>query len=457
MIIRVIRSKQTLLILLAFAAAAGAGLSGLLIPSAYAPLVVGTVFAGAAMFSLWITRPAWALYTALIVIFLPAGIIPAAWHSNLNRGLTVAALVFWIISTALHRRKIYWSAAHWFFLGFLIWSLASLFWALDTASGLRLLQSYSLRFILFFLVLLNQTRTRADLDRLMRTLAVIGWVMILTSIITILVSGYQPGTRLRVAEQNENELGIIALMALPGVLWKTAASSNSRKIAHALLSLAYLSLSMVVIALSGSRGSAISLLVTILALLLFRQTRSWAAVFLLVLVLAAVLTPFIFSTTMDRFLDTSGGSALGGRERIWQAAVDLAAERPWSGVGIGNSSSAVLSHLRMYQNVANQSKASLHNPLLVILAETGVPGLLLYLGVLAGCVWSALRVYFRPPGRAAPALQRYFALILAVFLGYMASWIKGGGMESDHSYFFMLALLLIPSILELETFHEEQG
>jgi hypothetical protein len=34
----------------------------------------------------------------------------------------------------------------------------------------------------------------------------------------------------------------------------------------------------------------------------------------------------------------------------------------------------------------------------------------------------------------------------------MASWIKGGGMESSHTFFLLLSLLLIPSTLALRGF-----
>lgn len=45
-------------------------------------------------------------------------------------------------------------------------------------------------------------------------------------------------------------------------------------------------------------------------------------------------------------------------------------------------------------------------------------------------------------------LTPYFALISCLFASYMPSWIKGGGMESDFTYFLILALLVIPSQLE---------
>jgi hypothetical protein len=44
----------------------------------------------------------------------------------------------------------------------------------------------------------------------------------------------------------------------------------------------------------------------------------------------------------------------------------------------------------------------------------------------------------------------YYAVVASVFIGFMASWFKGGGMESDYTYFLMLALMLIPSRLDIK-------
>jgi O-antigen ligase len=93
----------------------------------------------------------------------------------------------------------------------------------------------------------------------------------------------------------------------------------------------------------------------------------------------------------------------------------------------------------------------LHNPVLVIWAETGLPGLVLYLAVLASAVISFLRQYLQSRRIGAQYLIPYYAVVASVFLGYMASWIKGGGLEVDFSYFLMLALLLIPSYMQTES------
>lgn len=45
-------------------------------------------------------------------------------------------------------------------------------------------------------------------------------------------------------------------------------------------------------------------------------------------------------------------------------------------------------------------------------------------------------------------LASYFALMSSVFVGFMLSWIKGGGLEYHRTYFLMLSLLLVPSQLD---------
>jgi len=40
-------------------------------------------------------------------------------------------------------------------------------------------------------------------------------------------------------------------------------------------------------------------------------------------------------------------------------------------------------------------------------------------------------------------------------IGFLASWIKGGGMESSFSHFLVISFLLIPSSLNKSSFQEQ--
>jgi O-antigen ligase len=293
-------------------------------------------------------------------------------------------------------------------------------------------------------------------------LALIGWVLLLTSAFTMLTTGYLPGTRLQVGDENSNGLGISALISLPGVLWNVIGPSRSKRSLHTILAFGYLALTVIVVAASGSRGSAISLLVTLLAMLLFRQTRPWALACFSILVVAVIAAPSLFTTMLVRFLGSAGDTILGGREYIWQAGFRLIADHLFFGVGIGNSSYSVVPYLRMFTNTAQLKSAALHNPVLAILADVGLPGIILYLGIVMSAVWSAFMVFRKQRMEARPYLMAYFSLVSAIFVGFMTSWIKGGGMESAHSLFMMAVMLLIPASLDWSTFRRtsavnEQG
>lgn len=446
-----------LLILLAVLIVMGAAGSGLILPTDLAPLVAGIAPLLVVVVILLFQRPAWAMYLTLIMVFIPMGLIPSGWQSLLNRILTVLALVVWLFDVLRHGQKILWNRAHWFFLGFLIWSLASLIWTENINISSTIIQGFTLRFILFFLILLNQIRTKTDLDRFMDVLALIGWVVVVTSAAAIISTGYLPGSRLEVGSENSNSLGIVALMALPGILWRTVRPEKSRKFLFHLLAFVYITLTIIVTAASGSRGSAISIVISLCAMLLFRRTRTWALICIGVLLLTGLVAPSLFTTTINRFSGTYGDPILGGREYAWPAGFDLIRDHPFFGVGIGNSSYSVIPYMMLYANVSQYSKAPLHNPVLAILADVGIPGIVFYLGFFISAVTSMARLNRAHYRRKIRPLIPYYSLVWVVFLGYMASWIKGGGMELDHSYFFILALLLIPANLNLKTFEVESS
>jgi putative inorganic carbon (hco3(-)) transporter len=428
-----------------------AGMSGLVYSLPYAPLVVGGAITAAVAGIAWFRKPVWALYTALFVVLLPIGLIPPSIHSILNRSMTVVALATWLFDVLTRHLRVHWTSTATLMLGFAAWSTVTLLWAGNLSMGMTMVQAYVLRLILFLFLIPNEIRTRHSLNGLMTTLALNGWVLMAVSAGTVLLEGYTPGTRLKVLGMNENEMGILALVTMIGVLWQAAQPSQRHQRLKVLASWTFLLGTIALVAMSGSRGSAISLGVTLLAFCFWKPTRAWGLLSLLVMAPGAIiLAPFFFSTTLERFATEEGGTLLGGREALWQAAMRLFLDHPWGGVGIGNAPYAALPYVRLLRSVLEYKRAVLHSPPLTILTETGILGTLLYLGVLGSAAWSFARRYFRSRRSGSRFLAPYFALVSSVFLGYMASWIKGGGMESDYSYFLMLGFLLIPSCMRAE-------
>ena len=126
---------------------------------------------------------------------------------------------------------------------------------------------------------------------------------------------------------------------------------------------------------------------------------------------------------------------------------ELILDHPWLGVGVNNAPRAMVRYAGAARGIGQYPIMPVHNPVLTIWAETGMIGILLYLGVLASALLAFVRSWLRD--RRAPDhwLIPYYALIAAVTLGYLASWVKGGGIESDRTYFLVLALLVLPSQL----------
>ena len=435
------------LIVLAFIVSIITPSSYLFYNSPFSPLLVMGLILGLIFAWFWVRTPVIALYTVLLVILLPLGLFPASIQSNLNRFLTVVALAAWVLPVIIQQRRIVFTKPALFMLGFLIWCLLTLLWAQNLEAAKNVLGGYTLRFVLFLILIANEINTRKTLDGLMHTLSLAGWVYIVAGIFTLVIQGYEIGTRLQILEANENTIGVLFPIFVVGVIWLAVRTPNPRRGFWIFLSFAFVLISFVLIALSGSRGGAITWIITMLILLFWRQTRLWGIFGLLILISTVIIAPLILSTTFNRFLELTEDKVLGGREALWQAATLLIRDRPFTGVGVGNAPYEMMTYIRMFRSVLGRDSASTHNPILAVWVDVGLPGLLLYLGVLVSAIYSFIIQYIQCRKSEVKWLLPYFVLVVSAFCGFFASWIKGGGMELSQSYFLMLALLLIPSCL----------
>lgn len=435
---------------LAIVASVAAGTSGLAHASPFSPLfILGVVVAMAVSIS-WLQKPVWALYAAIFVVFLPQGLIPEYINDYLNRSLLIIALAVWVFDVIARRRRIVWTGTMLLMLGFLTWSIVTLSWAPNVDVGARRLVQYTLRFILFLLLVTNEINTHDTLKGLMRTLALNGWVLVLVGAGTVLLVGYEAGTRLRVLAMNQNVFGIWIMITMPAVLWHATQRSGGHKTLRRLLGVSYIILAIGLVTLSGSRGGAISLFIILLLYWAWKPTRLWGKLGLIILVVAAISAPLIFSITAERFIDQTGG-ILGGRIPIWKGTWQVIREHPLGGVGIGNAANEIYPRVARLRVInPGSGMISIHNPILGVWADTGIVGLLLYLGVTASAIWVFIREYFYFRKSRKNSLMLYFALVSSMFVGYLLSWMNSGAMEYHQVHFLVLALLLIPSQIDRE-------
>lgn len=442
-------TRRNLLITITMFLGIIAGLSIYEIPSPYSPLIVFAGFVSVLSLIICLGKPILAMYFAIFVVFLPVNLIPPEINSYINRIATILAFALWVIELLKHRGKIIIPLSTYLMIGFIAWSTITLIWAEFFSDGMETLQRFVLRLVLFMIVCVNQIRTRKNLDGLMNTLALNGGLLVIVSLITLLFQGYTPGSRLEVLMVNENELGIVLLIFMPAVFWWANNPLMKENLVKKMLGLFYILSAIGLIGLSGSRGSALSLGFTLMLFLLWKPTRFWGISGFLFIGLIFLLLPDIFSTTVARFNGLPGDTILGGREFLWPASLQMIKDHFFTGVGIGNSSYQIHQYLlRISPPWYLATNTSLHNPILVVWADTGLIGLVLYIGVLIFAFLSILRQYYLSIKQNLNYKTYYSTLVITVFLGYLVSWIKGGGMESDFSYFLMIAMLLIPSHLD---------
>jgi putative inorganic carbon (HCO3(-)) transporter len=146
---------------------------------------------------------------------------------------------------------------------------------------------------------------------------------------------------------------------------------------------------LLVLLLTQCRGAYLGAAAGLLLLVVLRWPRlGWIA---LPAVLLAALLP-ASGTGLSLVFDAMGGGApedgVSGRIQIWQFALQLFAQHPWHGAGLG------LFAAMQTPGAGSTPAPHAHNLLLQVGMDLGLPGLLAYLAVLGGVIamlWYILR------------------------------------------------------------------
>jgi putative inorganic carbon (hco3(-)) transporter len=303
--------------------------------------------------------------------------------------------------------------------------------------------AYSLGWVLLFL-LSNQVRTVGSLDAFMRALRVVGWLVIAAGVYTLLFTNFDFAGRLKIFEMNENEVGVVLIVAMPSVIWRVLRQTGRKPTVQLALSVLFILGALVLIALTGSRGSSLSVLLVLLWFLFWKPVRRWGIVAFAVLGGMLVSAPFLMDTLVNRFAEKDGG-ALGSRDVLWQAGLQMLWTVPWTGVGVGNAPASLTSYIAsLTSDFRHRVDLPSHNPILEVGLDGGVLGMLLFTLTWVSAVYQTVGSKARL-AMLGPELVGYYPLVLGVAAGYFLSWIKGGGMNYHGTFYAMLALLIIPS------------
>ena len=204
------------------------------------------------------------------------------------------------------------------------------------------------------------------------------------------------------------------------------------------------------VTLGASRGGFLGLMAS-LAFATWRSANrlryaAFLGLFLIPILLIAPVTPF------ERLLHPNFSDQEAAQERIvaWKAGLKMIKAHPWTGVGLGNFKPLV----RQYEEAGDMRVETLaHNTYIEIAAEMGIPGLLLFLGILLASMRTLSDVYKRAPDSAT--LLRAAALGLQT--GLVGAMVGIFFLSSETQRLLWLILFLVPCVhaLAAECVEEE--
>lgn len=320
---------------------------------------------------------------------------------------------------------------------FLAWSAVSLFSAVDRDAGLRTVGLWVACAVVYALV--SRTAGPGDVPRLAGGLllggglaAVVGLGQALLGL-SLVPQAVAPAATLA----NRNVAGgyLAALVPLALVRWPSRTARVAAAVAAATI--------LVFLPLTQSRAVAVALALqlAVLAALQWRSARRPRVVAALVAA-ALVLAAAAWLTLADagKTRSTSIRWSLAG------SALSMARDHPLLGVGIGGFGAAYPSHGPVPTSAlgAPLRVLSPHNEVLQVLAESGLPGLLLGLWVVAGAL-SALRRLRRSPD---PPVRRTALALGLGLVGFTADAAFGFPLRGAVSALLLAVLLGVLAALD---------
>jgi O-antigen ligase len=138
--------------------------------------------------------------------------------------------------------------------------------------------------------------------------------------------------------------------------------------------------------------------------------------------LAALVSVLFVPAISSRLSKSFAGKKDWGRLAIWHAALDLAAERPLTGIGYGNFQRDAVPHVERRANEMGAKRfmgvyAWAHSNPLTFLAETGGLGLLAFCWIFVAYYLAARRTLLRV--RDDPLLRGFLRGSMAAVAGFL--------------------------------------
>lgn len=334
---------------------------------------------------------------AFLFLWLLVFVIPVSEAGyEMTRYFGVAAFGLTLLRCGVLGRGRRLCELHYWLMAFALWSSLSILWTMDRDNSAARIGTY-LQLLVLAWVIWVLTSSESRVLSLLQAY-VFGTVICSAATISNLLAGRtmdptdgaDPTTsdRYSMNNLNPNDLGFMLALSIPMVFFLLARRKGG--LLGAIACWGQLVLSMVAILLSGSRGAALSATVALLmAPLVLGKLPAWQRV-VASLAGVAVVAAGVYMLpgyTWERFLDLGNQLTEGTmthRRQIWAASEAVFRDHPLLGVGSGAHPVAV-------ETILGRPLVA-HNTFISVLAELGVPGELLLLGLLFAAFYCAYQM-----------------------------------------------------------------
>lgn len=225
-----------------------------------------------------------------------------------------------------------------------------------------------------------------------------------------------------------NVMAGVLVVLLPCVLASCLFMWSELKWPIRMLLAVSVSLMLVVLVLSKSRGGLLAATAAGLALVVLRWRRGWLAIPAAVLFGGLLLLHFGTGQVVQTLSATQSLIGLDNRIEVWARAVDMVHDFPFTGIGMGTFEQVVNPLLPYFVPGTVSGIPHAHNLFLQVAIDLGLPGLVAWLGLLVVVCTAAFRVYQWGRAEAHYSERRreadnVGALMMAVGAGILGSQV----------------------------------
>jgi putative inorganic carbon (HCO3(-)) transporter len=301
-------------------------------------------------------------------------------------------------------------------LAFMIWMLIAIF----ASSNVLLSLTFTKKFYLFLIVLLVPAIVRGE-DKLDWIYRAIFSVAIVSSGLGLVQYALNPHRDLlhRISGFMSQWMTYSGLLMLVLVLLTAYALSYSLRTHRWALPLAAL-ISLALI-FSQTRNAWAGAVAGIIVLVLMRRPRA-IAVFIGMILIFYILSPAAIKKRFQSGLDPSDPNTRN-RIELFQTSLRLIRDHPWFGVGPKNVNIEALKYRGDHNEFPDWMYQHMHNNILEIAAETGIPGLMLWLWFMVQLAWDAMSCYRYAKGRSFSAGEKLRREALMASSAALAGWV----------------------------------